>query len=360
MENETNVENQTTTTESSAAAVPSVESKSSSKIVFLVLGIFFLCVLAAGVIGAFIYVRSTEVKELNENTAKEFLEEFTELNVEDESYRLTMNLGRGQEVISEFDSENGILHSKYSSERVEEELEYYVDSKNNVVYSLVGGEWTKSSDEGMSDSFTGGNFLTLLYGGSDSDLISNLDYVGIVECKETKKCYEFMDNSSEEVDTKFRFDPKSHRILELESRSDEIYTAFFEYDNINLELPEETKDAIEIDNAAVFGDTNNTKRSADVNIILNAVTQYISETGNSIEDFGTIVKCSEGADIIGTFGVDLAPILVDSYILEIPSDPSLESTSTEDSGYGICLTDGGQVEISAPNAENEETISVRR
>ena len=136
MENETNVENQTTTTESSAAAVPSVESKSSSKIVFLVLGIFFLCVLAAGVIGAFIYVRSTEVKELNENTAKEFLEEFTELNVEDESYRLTMNLGRGQEVISEFDSENGILHSKYSSERVEEELEYYVDSKNNVVYSL--------------------------------------------------------------------------------------------------------------------------------------------------------------------------------------------------------------------------------
>ncbi len=107
-----------------------------------------------------------------------------------------------------------------------------------------------------------------------------------------------------------------------------------------------------------FRDTRNAQRSADVTQILNAVTQYTSEEGNSISAFGTITNCTTGTSSIGTAGINLATILVDEYIVAIPMDPSVGTA--EVTGYTICVTDGGRVQIDAPNAENAKVISVKR
>lgn len=109
-----------------------------------------------------------------------------------------------------------------------------------------------------------------------------------------------------------------------------------------------------------FADTRNTTRTADVAQILNAVTQYTYEEGNSISDFGAITACTAGSDAIGTGvgNIDLATLLVDEFIVGIPLDPN--GGTDADTGYTICLTAGGRVEIAAPSAENGQTISVRR
>lgn len=107
-----------------------------------------------------------------------------------------------------------------------------------------------------------------------------------------------------------------------------------------------------------FRDTRNAQRSADVTQILNAVTQYTSEEGNSIAAFGTITNCTVGDSSIGTEGIDLDAVLVDEFIVAIPMDPSVGTDAV--TGYEICVTDGGRVQISAPHAENEKTISVKR
>jgi type II secretory pathway pseudopilin PulG len=107
-------------------------------------------------------------------------------------------------------------------------------------------------------------------------------------------------------------------------------------------------------------DARNTTRATDVNQILNAVTQYAYEEGHEIDDLGEISQCSVESDHIGTCStcLDLSPLLVDEYIVAIPEDP-LVGTS-EDTGYTICLTQGGRVEVAAPNAEDGIIILVRK
>lgn len=119
---------------------------------------------------------------------------------------------------------------------------------------------------------------------------------------------------------------------------------------------------IAINPAKNFQDTRNAQRSSDVSAILNAVTQYTSEQGNAIGDLGTILPCDDGAggtqaSAIGTDDADLAAGLVEEYIVEIPMDPSVGDAA--DTGYTICTTASGRVEIAAPNAE-DKTINVKR
>lgn len=117
---------------------------------------------------------------------------------------------------------------------------------------------------------------------------------------------------------------------------------------------------IAINPAKNFRDTRNAQRSSAVNEILNAVTQYTSEQGNSVGDFGAIEACDDGTDNIGSGAgnINLSTLLVDEFIVEIPADPS--GGSDEDTGYDICLTAGNRVQISAPSAEGGATISVQR
>ena len=119
-----------------------------------------------------------------------------------------------------------------------------------------------------------------------------------------------------------------------------------------------------------FADTRNATRSADVNAILNAVTQYTSEEGHAIGDLidadGAPAAISDNCATptpIGALaanldlGAETGP-LVDEYIVEMPLDPT--TGTTDDTGYTICLTAGGRVQIDAPDAENGKTISVKR
>ncbi len=115
---------------------------------------------------------------------------------------------------------------------------------------------------------------------------------------------------------------------------------------------------IAINPAKNFADTRNATRSSDVTTILNAVTQYTSEEGHALADLGTVPACTADPAVIGTGGVNLGTNLVDEYIVAVPKDPG--SGTDADTGYTICQTAGGRVQIAAPHAENGKTIVVKR
>lgn len=127
---------------------------------------------------------------------------------------------------------------------------------------------------------------------------------------------------------------------------------------------------IAINPAKNFRDTRNAQRASDVNAILNAVTQYTSEHNKKLSDLGTIAKCEDAdgnaqSTKIGTKNetgyVNLVPTLVEDadLIVAIPMDPS--TGTEEDTGYTICETSGGRVQIEAPGAEQvQEAIVVKR
>lgn len=117
---------------------------------------------------------------------------------------------------------------------------------------------------------------------------------------------------------------------------------------------------IAINPAKNFRDARNSQRSSDVAAILNAVTQYTSEQGNTLGDLGTIPACTGTPAAIGTDtgNVNLTTTLVPDFLVAIPQDPSTGADT--DTGYTICEQGSGRVQIAAPNAEGGATISVQR
>lgn len=117
---------------------------------------------------------------------------------------------------------------------------------------------------------------------------------------------------------------------------------------------------VAINPAKNFGDTRNAQRSADVAAILDAVTQYLATSGNTLSGLGTIPNCSGTPAAIGTGSgnVNLSATLVSTYLAAIPVDPSVGSDANV--GYTICTTASNRIQIAAPNAENGKTISVQR
>lgn len=127
---------------------------------------------------------------------------------------------------------------------------------------------------------------------------------------------------------------------------------------------------IAINPAKNFRDTRNAQRASDVNAILNAVTQYISEEGRTLASIGTILDCENAqgdpqATKIGRSTddgyIDLTPTLVTQadLIVAIPIDP-LDAYDEEDTGYTICATQGGRVQVAAPHTEGKDPIVVKR
>ncbi len=117
---------------------------------------------------------------------------------------------------------------------------------------------------------------------------------------------------------------------------------------------------IAINPAKNFADARNTQRSSDVTQILNATTQYTGEQGKSLADFGTIPLCTATPAHIGTGtgNINVATLLVPTYIVAIPKDPS--NGTDADTNYTICNAAAGRVQIDAPGAENGKVISVKR
>jgi type IV pilus assembly protein PilA len=79
---------------------------------------------------------------------------------------------------------------------------------------------------------------------------------------------------------------------------------------------------IAINPAKQFAQANDTKRSSDVNAILNAVDQYAADhKGQLPTGIGT------SAAMIGTSGVDLCGSLITGYLAALPVDPTTGSTA---------------------------------
>jgi type IV pilus assembly protein PilA len=118
---------------------------------------------------------------------------------------------------------------------------------------------------------------------------------------------------------------------------------------------------VAINPAKNFADTRNTQRSSDVQQVLNAMWQYAAEPGHTVVDFGTIPTCGTSTVEIGTAvgNLNLATLLVDTYIADIPVDPASGNTAAA-TGYTACKTTGNRLQIAAPEAENGKTIVVKK
>lgn len=111
-----------------------------------------------------------------------------------------------------------------------------------------------------------------------------------------------------------------------------------------------------------LGDARNAQRRADVNTILNAVYQYAIDHNGSlpapISSARTqiCVTTSSCGTNNGSY-INLS-MLTGSYLVSIPRDPSIASSSGA-AGYYI-VNSGGRVTVDAPGAENSTSISVQR
>ncbi len=118
--------------------------------------------------------------------------------------------------------------------------------------------------------------------------------------------------------------------------------------------------------AQQFAKSKNTRRTADVYMLANAIGQ------NAADNRG-IFTCSAGATpssstimAVGAGNYDIAPCLVPIYLQTLPFDPNASTsywTSSIDynTGYTIARsTTTGRITVAAPSAEVGESVSVTR
>ena len=126
---------------------------------------------------------------------------------------------------------------------------------------------------------------------------------------------------------------------------------------------------IAINPARQFSQANNTKRSSDVNAVLNAINQYMADNKGALPS-----GINTTAQTVGQRAgdVDLCAALVPTYIAALPVDPltnngtPIQSTDCTDTalttGYMVQQLTGGsnRLTVSAPAAELGATINVTR
>jgi type IV pilus assembly protein PilA len=112
-----------------------------------------------------------------------------------------------------------------------------------------------------------------------------------------------------------------------------------------------------------LADTRNAQRRVDVNTILNAVHQYALDNNGAypsgLSTGTTFEICKTDAQSCSGF-LDLASLTTNAkYLTAMPIDPS----GTTDNGTRYSITveaTSNRVTVTAPNAENNTTISVTR
>lgn len=134
---------------------------------------------------------------------------------------------------------------------------------------------------------------------------------------------------------------------------------------------------VAINPARNFRQTRDTQRSSDISAILNAITQYTSEEGNTLDSLvtatgftGTLASCTDQPSTTSTpIGnnvavadqgtlIDLSAVLVTvgDYIVAIPEDPNGATDTaggSRNTGYAMCTTSTGRVQVLAPNTEGD-------
>lgn len=105
--------------------------------------------------------------------------------------------------------------------------------------------------------------------------------------------------------------------------------------------------------------SNNAKRRSDVNTILNAVYQYSIDNNGTLPTTITTTATEVCKTATCTGLTDLGVLTTnEKYLVAIPADPT--GASTNGAGYEIVKSANGRVTVTAPDAENGETISVTR
>src|SRR3989304_8520876 len=99
---------------------------------------------------------------------------------------------------------------------------------------------------------------------------------------------------------------------------------------------------IAINPARQFSQANNTKRSSDVNAVLNAVGQYAADNQGNLTALGITATASAIADT----GVNICDDLVPQYIAALPVDP-LTNNGTSITDCTAAYTTGYTISQSA-------------
>ena len=119
---------------------------------------------------------------------------------------------------------------------------------------------------------------------------------------------------------------------------------------------------VAINPARQFSQANNSQRWSNVNAILNAVHQYAVDNRGAIpagiSGTATEICKSTIATTSCTGLVQLTDALVPTYVVGMPTDPT--GITTNGTGYRIATSTGNRIVVTAPSAENGETISVTR
>jgi len=130
---------------------------------------------------------------------------------------------------------------------------------------------------------------------------------------------------------------------------------------------------IAINPARQFSQANDTKRTSDVNAILNAVNQYMADnkgampTGLSVADCPSTAPCTLAKATDMTEKLDICSILITSYLAAIPVDPLTNDgqqvtvcADDYDTNYQIYVGANDRITVLAPAAEIASSISVTR
>lgn len=132
---------------------------------------------------------------------------------------------------------------------------------------------------------------------------------------------------------------------------------------------------IAINPARQFSQANNTKRSSDVNALLNAVHQYAADNKGNLAGLGTISTDPLNPTAISSVGIGdtFCTGLVTEYIAALPADPltnngapvldtSCDGATAWATGYTIYrTTSDNRITVIAPATElGVTTISVTR
>ena len=122
---------------------------------------------------------------------------------------------------------------------------------------------------------------------------------------------------------------------------------------------------IALNPARQFSQANNTKRSSDVNAILNAIHQYAADNKGAIPA-GVTTTDREVSAALANICTDLVPL----YLAQLPTDP--DSAANGDpvaancpagyvTGYNVVTSaSDNRITVSAPSAELSVVISVTR
>lgn len=114
-----------------------------------------------------------------------------------------------------------------------------------------------------------------------------------------------------------------------------------------------------------LADTRNAQRKVDVATILDAVYQYYVDNGSLPSGITTTQAeiCAGGTATTTCTGANLVPLneLVanERYLVGIPSDPN-GTCATDGVCYEIVKTANNRITVTAPDAEEGETIEVTR